>query len=112
QQVLARVAPTVVSAAIVLAIGLPGLAKISAARASDPVPSPTAPAVELTVPADPLRGDVALTASASASVGRTIDSVVFERSPVGSGQWTPIATDTEPPFTATFATSAVPDGSY
>src|SRR5207248_1565213 len=41
-----------------------------------------------------------------------IQQVVFERSPAGASTWTSIGTDTTAPFSTTWNTGSVADGSY
>ncbi|MGA9715222.1 MAG: Ig-like domain-containing protein, partial [Aeromicrobium sp.] len=70
----------------------------------------TAASVSVEDPGQYLSGSVAVTASASSTVG--IASVRIQRAPTGTGTWTDICVDTTAPFACTFATTAVPDGSY
>jgi hypothetical protein len=65
-------------------------------------------AVALTDPGTPLRGTVAL--SATAASNRGIASVRFETSPAGAGTWTDACTDTVAPYTCSFDTTSVADG--
>jgi hypothetical protein len=65
-------------------------------------------AVALTDPGTPLRGTVAL--SATAASDRGIASVRFQTSPAGAGTWTDACTDTVAPFTCSFDTTTVADG--
>src|SRR5689334_2494496 len=57
----------------------------------------TGPSVALTNPGSPLKGTVALSATASDAIG-TVSSVRIQSSPAGSGTWTDICTDTTSPF--------------
>ncbi len=69
------------------------------------------PTVSLTDPGAYLRGTVALSATATDPAG--VQSVVFERRAVGStGSWTAICTDNSTPYTCSFNTTGVTDGSY
>jgi Big-like domain-containing protein len=65
-------------------------------------------AVALTDPGTPLRGTVAL--SATAASDRGIASVRFQTSPAGAGTWTDACTDTVAPYTCSFDTTTVGDG--
>jgi hypothetical protein len=65
-------------------------------------------AVALTDPGTPLRGTVAL--SATAASDRGIASVRLQTSPAGAGTWTDACTDTVAPYTCSFDTTAVADG--
>jgi chitinase len=72
----------------------------------------TAPATALTAPAGTLSGaSVALSATAT-DAGSGVTSVAFERSVAGAGSWVSICTDNAAPYTCTFNTSALADGSY
>jgi chitinase len=66
-------------------------------------------AVALTDPGSPLRGTVALAATAASDRG--LASVRFQSAPAGSSTWTDICTDTVAPFTCAFDTTTVADGS-
>jgi hypothetical protein len=66
------------------------------------------PAPTLDDPGANVAGTVTLTASSQPDTTQ----VVFERSPVGAGTWTQIATDASAPFSADLDTSALADGSY
>jgi hypothetical protein len=68
------------------------------------------PTVALSDPGSPLRGTVALAATASDPAG--VQSVVFARRPAGGGSWTTVCTDGATPFTCAFDTTVVADGSY
>jgi hypothetical protein len=69
------------------------------------------PSVSLADPGTPLAGTVAL--GASASDGATaVQQVVFERAPAGGSTWTTIGSDSTPPYTASWDTTAVADGDY
>jgi Bacterial Ig domain len=65
-------------------------------------------AVALSDPGTPLRGTVAL--SASAASDRGIASVRFQTSPAGAGTWADACTDTIAPFACSFDTTTVADG--
>ncbi|HEY8628684.1 MAG TPA: Ig-like domain-containing protein [Gaiellaceae bacterium] len=69
----------------------------------------TAPIVVLDDPGANLSGTVTLTATTS---GSPAARVTFERSPAGASNWTPIATDSSAPWSASFDTTAVADGLY
>src|SRR5581483_3041650 len=71
-----------------------------------------APAATLVDPGAVLRGSVALDAAATASAGRTIASVEFQRAAAGSSDWTTIGTATSPPYRASLDTTPLPDGLY
>ena len=74
-------------------------------------PRNTGPTVSLTDPGAYLRGTVTLSATATDPAG--VQSVVFERRAVGStGSWTAICTDNSTPYTCSFNTTGVTDGSY
>jgi hypothetical protein len=66
-------------------------------------------AVSLTDPGTPLRGVVALQATASSERG--IDRVRFQTSPAGAGTWTNACEDTTAPYGCTWDTAGVADGS-
>jgi hypothetical protein len=71
-----------------------------------------APAVVLTAPSGTLSGSaVALTATAT-DAGAGVTSVAFERSVAGANAWVSICTDSATPYTCTFNTAALADGSY
>ena len=65
-------------------------------------------AVSLTDPGTPLRGSVAL--SATASSGRGIASVTFQVAPAGTGSWSTACTATSAPYSCSFDTNALADG--
>jgi chitinase len=67
------------------------------------------PTVALADPGSPIRGTVTLNATATDPVG--VQSVVFERSPAGSGTWTTICTDTSAAYSCSFNTSSL-NGTY
>ena len=71
----------------------------------------TGPTVSLTNPGTPLRGTVALTATASDAIG-TVAGVRIQRSPAGAATWTDICTDSTSPFGCSWDTTAAADGSY
>lgn len=68
------------------------------------------PAVTLADPGAYLRGTVALSATATDPAG--VQSVVFERKLASGGGWTTICTDNAAPYTCSFNTTSVADGSY
>ena len=65
-------------------------------------------AVTLTDPGTPLRGTVALTATAASDRG--LASVTFQSSPAGANTWTNLCVDTVAPYTCDFDTLSVADG--
>jgi hypothetical protein len=65
-------------------------------------------AVALSDPGTPLRGSVAL--SATAASDRGIASVRLQTSPAGAGTWTDVCTDTVAPYSCSFDTTSVADG--
>src|SRR5919202_1323664 len=65
-------------------------------------------AVSLTDPGTPLRGSVAL--SATASSGRGIASVTFQAAPTGTSSWSTVCSATSSPYSCSFDTAAVADG--
>lgn len=70
----------------------------------------TPPTVSLADPGSPLKGTVVLSATASdAETG--VASVVFEALPSG-GTWSTLCTVTAAPYTCTWSTTAVADGSW
>ena len=72
----------------------------------------TAPTVALTAPSGTLSGTgVSLTATAS-DAGSGVTSVAFERSVAGANTWVSICTDNVAPYTCSFNTAALADGSY
>jgi hypothetical protein len=82
----------------------------SATRANRRVDN-SGPTVALADPGAYLRGTVALSATASDPAG--VQSVIFERRAAGgTGSWTAICTDTGAPYTCSFNTSTITDGSY
>ncbi|MGH2968344.1 MAG: Ig-like domain-containing protein [Solirubrobacteraceae bacterium] len=64
--------------------------------------------VTLADPGTPLRGTVAL--SATATSDRPIVSVRFQSAPAGSGSWTDRCTDTVAPYSCSWDTTALADG--
>ncbi|AWB91169.1 Ig-like domain-containing protein [Aeromicrobium chenweiae] len=66
--------------------------------------------VTLVAPSTHLRGNVTLQAQAQSST--TIRSVKIQRSVAGANAWTDICTDTTSPYSCSFATAGVTDGSY
>ncbi len=71
----------------------------------------TAPSSSLADPGTNLSGTVGLSATASDATSE-VGSVTFQRSPAGGNSWTTIGTDTSAPYTASFNTTGVADGSY
>jgi hypothetical protein len=65
-------------------------------------------AVTLNDPGTPLRGTVALTATAASDRG--LASVTFQSSPAGANTWTTACVDSVAPFTCDFDTLSVADG--
>ena len=70
----------------------------------------TVSSVSLNDPGTYLEGTVNLTAVASSSAGVT--SVRIQRAATGSSTWTDICTDTTSPYSCSWNTTAVADGSY
>jgi hypothetical protein len=68
-------------------------------------------AVSITNPGSPLRATITLNASAT-DTGAGIASVAIQRSPTGAGAWTTICTDTVTPYSCSFDTTTVANGSY
>ena len=66
--------------------------------------------MSLADPGTPIQGTAALTATASSERG--IADVKFQRSPAGAGTWTTICTAAAAPYTCSFDSTAVGDGSY
>lgn len=72
----------------------------------------TAPsAVTMTNPGTPLRATVTLNATAT-DTGGGIANVAIQRSPAGLNTWTTICADTTTPYSCSFDTTTVTDGSY
>lgn len=70
------------------------------------------PLVSLTDPGAAIRGTVTLAASASDPYGSGVASVRFERAQAGSGNWTPICSDTSAPYSCGFDTSTLSNDYY
>ena len=70
----------------------------------------TVSSVSLEDPGAYLSGTVTLTAAANAGSGVT--SVRIQRAPTGGSTWTDVCTDTSAPYTCSFVTTSVADGSY
>lgn len=70
----------------------------------------TVSSVTLTTPSTYLRGTVTL--AATATTNGTIASVKIQRSIAGAAGWSDICTDTSSPYTCSFATAQVADGTY
>ena len=71
----------------------------------------TGPSVTLANPGSPVRGTVALSATATDNRS-SMASVTFQRRPSSGGQWSDIGSDAQTPFTANWNTSGLTDGSY
>jgi Bacterial Ig domain len=67
-------------------------------------------AVTTTDPGTPLAGTVTLEATASSFYPLT--SVRIQRSPAGAGSWTDVCTDTQAPYSCSWATTSVSSGLY
>jgi hypothetical protein len=72
----------------------------------------TAPTAGLTDPGSPLRQTVTLNATATDTGGSGVLNVAIERSPAGGGTWTNICTDATSPYSCSWITTGVTDGSY
>ncbi len=70
----------------------------------------TVSSVSLTSPGPYVSGTVNLTATASSTAGVT--SVRIQRAPNGSTTWTDLCTDTTAPYTCSWNTTGVADGTY
>jgi hypothetical protein len=105
-------------ALVALAIAVPGRVGASAATFTAVSANPdqtfstaadfNTVAVAMTDPGSPLRGLVAL--SATASSDRGIASVTFEVAPSGGGTWTTACTASAAPYTCNWSTTGVADG--
>ena len=93
----------------VVATDVAGNAKTSATVAGRRIDN-SGPSVTLTDPGATLRGAVTLNATASDPSGVT--QVVFARRTAGGSTWTTICTDTSAPYSCSWSTTGVPDGSY
>ena len=71
----------------------------------------TAPSTTLSNPGATVSGNVTLTATATDG-GSGIASVAFQRSPAGAGTWTTVCSVTTSPYTCSWDTMTVVDGSY
>jgi hypothetical protein len=71
----------------------------------------TPPTVAMTDPGSPLSGTVTVAATAS-DARSSVASVVIQRVPDGSGTWTTICTATVAPYSCSWGTTAVADGTY
>lgn len=71
-----------------------------------------APTATLANPGTVLTGAVTLSATASATRGRTVVSVRFEYAPAGTAEWVVIGSATTRPFAVAFDTTKAPDGLY
>jgi hypothetical protein len=83
----------------------------SAVIASRTIDNSAPSSVTMTNPGSPLRATVTLNASAT-DTGGGIANVQIQRSPAGLGTWTTICTDTTAPYSCSFDTTTVADGSY
>ena len=72
----------------------------------------TAPTAGLTDPGSPLRQTVTLNATATDTGGSGVLNVPIEGSPAGAGAWTNICTDATSPYSCSWDTTGVTDGSY
>jgi chitinase len=72
----------------------------------------TAPTAGLTDPGSPLRQTVTLNATSTDTGGSGVLNVIIERSPAGAGTWTNICTDATSPYSCSWNTTGVTDGSY
>jgi hypothetical protein len=70
----------------------------------------TVSSVSLADPGQLLSGTVTLTAPASSTAG--VVSVRIQRSPAGAVTWTDVCTDTTAPYSCSWSTTLVADGSY
>jgi hypothetical protein len=70
-----------------------------------------APTVSLADPGSPLRGTVALSASAS-DAGSGVASVSIQRSPAAAGTWSTICAKAAAPYMCSLDTAALADGRY
>lgn len=103
--VTAAVALTTGSSAIFTSASGNGLSTVSA---GDWVP----PTVSLTNPGSAVSGDVTLTAQAADVGGSGVSQVVFEGRAAGASTWTTLCTDGTEPYSCTWKTASVPDGTY
>ncbi len=71
----------------------------------------TAPTASLTDPGSPLRGTVTLNATGTDG-GSGVLNVHIDRAPAGTGTWTTICTDATSPYSCSWNTTGVADGSY
>ena len=71
----------------------------------------TAPTVAVIDPGTPLRGSVAVSATAS-DAGSGIASVKIQYSPAGAGIWTDVCTATSSPYSCSWNTTVPADGLY
>ncbi len=74
-------------------------------------PDWTPPLVSLNNPGTPVSGMVALSATAS-DADSSIASVTIQRRPAGSGSWTNLCTLNATPYTCSWNTTVLADGSY
>ena len=82
----------------------------SAAVVNRSVDNNTVSSVSLADPGTYLGGTLTLSASASSTAGVT--SVRIQRSPAGSSTWTDVCLDTTSPYSCSWDTTKVTDGSY
>jgi hypothetical protein len=97
---------------LLLAVGLVWLAATIAILPGSRADTGTAPVAQLDALAAVLKGTVTLTATVTPSTGRTVSSVVFERSPAGAGTWSTIATTSTAPYSASLDTTSLTNGNY
>ena len=71
----------------------------------------TPPTVAMTDPGSPLSGTVTVAATA-ADARSSVASVTLQRAPNGSSTWTTICTATVAPYSCSWVTTAVADGTY
>jgi hypothetical protein len=71
-----------------------------------------APTISFKTLTQTLTRTVSLSASAKAIAGRSISSIEFDYALDGTDTWTPVATVTKAPYTTSFDTTTVPNGSY
>ena len=86
-------------------------AAITSPVVQDVVVDNTAPTVAVTDPGSPLRGQVAIGATA-ADAHSGVTGVTLQRSATGTSAWTDLCTDTTAPYSCVLDTTALADGSY
>jgi hypothetical protein len=72
----------------------------------------TAPTTSLTDPGSPLRLTVTLNATGTDTGGSGVLNVAIQRAPTGTSTWTTICTDATSPYSCSWNTTGVSDGSY